>query len=225
MIGSQKKLTKNQQYHLIDNDKLCLFITESIAREADAFLFDQKDQPQTFSDFVKTDTQIEKEKAAHDDRISLAGSKKIGFIRGYAITIYLANIYLEKINQYDEETVQQITKIIQTAPNNKVTEELQKWIAADPRIELAEKCLNPLLNNFFLEVNIGAKGNAPIALCKSNKQDIAIPSSNLSTGTRQFLSTAIPIYKFDTNGTVILFDEPERSLFPDIQRKFGKVLH
>ncbi|GAB4033234.1 AAA family ATPase [Spirosoma jeollabukense] len=205
-------------YAIDDTVKLCLFIKESIAREADAFLFDQKDQPQAFSDFVKTDTQIEKEKAAHDYRIYETGAKKVvslGDMQSLSTWQYL----LREINQYDEETVQQITKIIQTTPKNKVTEELQKWIAADPRIELAEKCLNPILNDFFLEVNIGAKGNAPIALCKSNKQDTAIPSSNLSTGTRQLLSTAIPIYKFDTQDTVILFDEPERSLFPDIQRK------
>ncbi|QIP11216.1 ATP-binding protein [Spirosoma aureum] len=197
--------------------KLCLFIKDSIAREADAFLFDQKEQPQSFSDFVKTDTQIEKEKIAHVERINAAGSKKVvslGDMQSLSTWQYL----LREINQYDEDTVQQITKIIQSTPKNKVTEDLQKWIAADPRIDLAEKCLNPLLKKFFLEVNIGAKGNSPIALCKSNKQDIAIPSSNLSTGTRQLLATAIPIYKFDTEDTVILFDEPERSLFPDIQR-------
>jgi AAA15 family ATPase/GTPase len=198
-----------------DTEKLCLFIKDSIAREADAFLFDQKEQPQTFSDFVKTDTQIEKEKASYDDRINSAGLKKaisLGDMQSLSTWQYL----LKEISHYDETTVQQITTIIQNTPKNKVTEELQRWITADPRIELAEKCLNPILNKFFLEVNIGAKGNAPIALC--TKQGISIDSSYLSTGTRQMLSTAIPLYKFNTKDTVILFDEPERSLFPDIQR-------
>ncbi|QDK77646.1 AAA family ATPase [Spirosoma sp. KCTC 42546] len=211
-----KWLEKNGLVDTINTtNKACLFIKESIAREADAFLFDQKDQPQTFSDFVKTDTQIEKEKVAHDERINAAGSKKVvslGDMQSISTWQYL----LKAINQYDEDTVQQITKIIQSTPKSKVTEELQKWVISDPRIELAEKCLNPILDKFHLEVNVGEKGKAPIAI--HTKKDVKIPSSNLSTGTRQFLATAIPVYKFDTNGTVILFDEPERSLFPDIQR-------
>ena len=31
--------------------------------------------------------------------------------------------------------------------------------------------------------------------------------------------TAIPIFKLDTNNTIILIDEPERSLYPDIQKE------
>lgn len=206
------------QEALRQNNKHCIYIKESIAREADAFLFDQKDQPQTFSDFVKTDTQIEKEKVAHDERINAAGSKKVvslGDMQSLSTWQYL----LREINDYDEATVRQITNIIQNTTKSKVTEELQKWISANPRTELGEKCLNPILNTFFLEVDTEA-GNIPVAL--RTKKGTAIPSSNLSTGTRQVLATAIPIYKFNTKDTVILFDEPERSLFPDIQRELVK---
>lgn len=206
-----------QQYDTLE--KTCLYIKDSIAREADAFLFDQKNQPQTFSDFVKTDIQIEKEKVSREERINEAGLKKyvsLGDMQSLSMWQYL----LKEINTYDEVTVQEITKIVQSTPQSKVTEELQKWIAADPRIELAEKCLNPILDKFFLEVNIGAKGNVPIALC--TKQGVKIDSSYLSTGTRQILATSIPLYKFDTKDTVILFDEPERSLFPDVQRELIK---
>lgn len=208
-------LSPEQGLSLINVEKCGLMIRDSIAREADAFLFDQKDQPQTFSDFIKTDTQIEKEKLTRDERINAAGSKKVvslGDMQSLAIWQYL----LREIGIYDELTVRHITKIVQSTPKEKVTEELQKWIADDPRIELAEKCLNPILNKFFLEVDISAKGNVPIGLC--TRQGVKINSSHLSTGTRQLLATSIPIYQFDTSGTVILFDEPERSLFPDIQR-------
>jgi hypothetical protein len=92
---------------------------------------------------------------------------------------------------------------------------LQKWLEADPRHELAEKCLNPILNKLFLELDTNA-GDIPITLRTTG--GVKIDSSYLSTGTRQMLATAIPLYKFDTKDTVILFDEPERSLFPDIQR-------
>ncbi len=202
------------------NDKFTLFIRDYISREADAFLSDQKGQPQTFSDFVKTDGQVEKEKNARGERIDSASSKKVvslGDMQSLSIWQYL----LQEINQYDEETVQQVTKIIQnTQENFKLTEELQKWIDADPRIKLAKECLNPILSELFLEVDISAKGSIPVTLC--TKQGIKIDNSHLSTGTRQLLTTAIPIYKFDTTDTVILFDEPERSLYPDIQQGLVK---
>ncbi|WP_077923643.1 AAA family ATPase [Spirosoma sp. 209] len=210
----KNEITKTDFYNLFDTDKLCLFIKDSIAREADAFLFDQKEQPLSFSDFVKTDTQIEKEKADYENRIQKAGYQKavsLGDMESLSTWQYL----LKDISQYDEVTVQEITKIVQNTPKKQLSEQLQKWIEANPRIELAEKCLNPILENFFIEVDTDG-GNVPIAL--RTKRGTKINSSHLSTGTRQLLSTAIPLYKFNTKDSVILFDEPERSLFPDIQR-------
>ncbi|MCY7356572.1 MAG: ATP-binding protein, partial [Rudanella sp.] len=95
--------------------------------------------------------------------------------------------------------------------------ELQAWLAKNPRIELAENCLNPILEKFFLELSLAGESKSPISL--RTKAGVQIPNNTLSTGTRQLLATAIPIYKFDTKDTVILFDEPERSLFPDVQRE------
>ncbi|WP_020604823.1 AAA family ATPase [Spirosoma spitsbergense] len=198
--------------------KLCLYIKDSISREANAFLFDQKDHPQTFSDFVKTDIQVEKEKIAYEQRIDEAGSKKaisLGDLQSLSIWQYL----LKEIIEYDETTVTKIKNIVQNTSKNKFQEELQKWLQSDPRHELAEKCLNPILNKFFLELETNA-GNVPITLRTAG--GIKIDSSYLSTGTRQLLATAIPLYKFDTTDTVILFDEPERSLFPDIQQELVK---
>lgn len=214
-------LKKNDLISTIRNTpKLALSIKESIAREADAFLFNQKEHPQSLSSFIKTDSQIEKEKISLDEIINKIGAKKNVSLGGSEALLAPWQYLLREIDNYDEETVQKVTEIIQNTPPNKVPEELQKWVMSDPRIELSEKCVNPILNKFFLEVNIGAKGKAPIAIRQKN--GINIDSSNLSTGTRQLLSTAIPIYKFDTRDTVILFDEPERSLFPDIQRELVK---
>ncbi len=200
------------------NKKLCLYIKDSISREADAFLFDQKDHPQTFSDFVKTDTQVDIEKNARESRINQAGQKKVvslGDMQSISIWQYL----LKEINEYDETTVTSIKNLVQNTPKNKFQEELQKWLEADPRHELAEKCLNPILNKLFLELDTNA-GDIPITLRTTG--GVKIDSSYLSTGTRQMLATAIPLYKFNTTDTVILFDEPERSLFPDIQQELIK---
>ena len=99
--------------------------------------------------------------------------------------------------------------------------ELVRWKknTTNPRNDLAENCLNPLVKHFFLEMDVES---ADVPVVMKTKQGVKIDSKYLSMGTRQLLSTAIPIYKLDTTGTVILFDEPERSLFPDIQRELVK---
>jgi predicted ATP-dependent endonuclease of OLD family len=47
------------------------------------------------------------------------------------------------------------------------------------------------------------------------KENIDI--SKASTGTKQLLFTYLPLLKLNTKGSIILIDEPERSLYPDIQ--------
>ena len=44
-----------------------------------------------------------------------------------------------------------------------------------------------------------------------------IPIKNISTGTKHLLLTALPLYKLKTKESIILIDEPERSLYPDMQ--------
>ncbi|MCY7421442.1 MAG: ATP-binding protein, partial [Chitinophagaceae bacterium] len=45
-----------------------------------------------------------------------------------------------------------------------------------------------------------------------------IPNGLWSTGTKQVVLSAMPLYLLKPKHTVILFDEPERSLYPDVQR-------
>lgn len=46
-----------------------------------------------------------------------------------------------------------------------------------------------------------------------------VPNNLLSTGTKQIILTTLPLYASKPTKTIILFDEPERSLYPDIQTK------
>jgi predicted ATP-dependent endonuclease of OLD family len=200
-------------------DKLCLFIKDSISSEAAAFLTDQNDQPNNFSDYVKTDAQVSQDKFRREMRIEFAGFQRnilLGDMQSITIWQYL----LKDIEDYDYLTVKRVTDIIQNTPKNKLAEKLQEWVESDPRIKLGTECLNPILSQFYLEVDDNDKGKVPISL--RTKKGVSIPGLYLSTGTRQILSTAIPLYKFKTKDTVILFDEPERSLFPDIQRELIK---
>lgn len=206
---------------LTDNRKACLYIKDSISREADAFLFDQKDSAQTFSDFVKTDIQIEKERVEKEARIKKASDKKIISL-GEMSSISVWQYLLRAIDQYNDKSWELLMNLRKQGHSpSRMVSELTNWQAQnkDPKEELAINCLNPLLKSLFLEMDTDV-ADVPIAIRTS--QGVKINSSLLSTGTRQLLATAIPIYKFDTNGTVILFDEPERSLFPDIQRELVK---
>jgi hypothetical protein len=56
----------------------------------------------------------------------------------------------------------------------------------------------------------------PIPFKSKNKDEI-VPVSGLSTGTKGLLLTMFPLNELDTKDSIILLDEPERSLFPDMQ--------
>ncbi|GAB3952549.1 hypothetical protein GCM10028805_34790 [Spirosoma harenae] len=216
-------LTKTQQYKIEDTNKIGIYIKDSIAREADAFLIAQKSDPETFSDYVKTDSQFAAEKTNREELIKNIDRKKtvsLGDLRSLATWEFL----LQQIHQYDNTGRDLINSIVlnrEKITADQLIKRLTYWRdnTPNPRVDLANNCLNPLLDRFFLEMDTESN-EVPIKI-KLKKGEV-IDSSHLSTGTRQLLATAIPIYKFDTKGTVILFDEPERSLFPDIQRELVK---
>ncbi len=106
----------------------------------------------------------------------------------------------------------------------KQTDEYNNWLAQNPSPldNLCDECLDPLLFHMGLKVkrdidessiqNLGF-----ISLQTINGQDV--PIDFWSTGTRQFLQTVIPLFQLKPKNAVILVDEPERSLYPDIQSR------
>lgn len=99
----------------------------------------------------------------------------------------------------------------------KMAKEMDDWKKNNPNPldELARNCLNPILKNLNLEVDV-VDTSTPVPL-KAINSEKAIPVNALSTGTKQLMLNAIPLYKLDTTDSIIMIDEPERSLFPDIQ--------
>jgi predicted ATPase len=96
-------------------------------------------------------------------------------------------------------------------------EEFTKWKIANPnpRAIISEK-LNPILSKFNLKVDGDFTNNGALKITTLQGKNIEIPWG--STGTRQILLSVIPLFFMETTNKIILFDEPERSLFPDIQR-------
>ena len=74
---------------------------------------------------------------------------------------------------------------------------------------------NPILSRLHVEVDL-INTEYAIPIKSVNKEEV-IPISGLSTGTKGLLLSMFPLFELDTTDSMILLDEPERSLFPDMQ--------
>lgn len=117
------------------------------------------------------------------------------------------------------ERLKQLGNMIssETNPEN-ISKILEDWKTQNPNpyTELGEVCLNPILKKLNLELSTALEKNKLISI-KSLTANNSIPTNGFSTGTKQLLLTALPLFKLDTKDAIILMDEPERSLYPDMQ--------
>lgn len=95
-------------------------------------------------------------------------------------------------------------------------------IENNPLKKIANECLDVVLRNFSLRVDTAFSVTENLDnidfIRIVDKDDNPIPNGVLSTGTLQFILSSLPFYLLKPNNTIILFDEPERSLYPDIQK-------
>ncbi len=138
----------------------------------------------------------------------------------------LSNIIFDKISIYNKEYLKETFTFAKTSVKSDgkaAKNKYKKWLKEndDPFKKLANDCLNDVLCHLDLEVNtdidlsnIDNIESIPIRR-KANKDPI--PDYFLSTGAKQIMQTTIPLYFLEPNGSIILFDQPESSLFPDIQ--------
>jgi GTPase SAR1 family protein len=102
------------------------------------------------------------------------------------------------------------------ANQKKLHSEFEKWQIDNPNslVDFAN-IFNPILEKLHLEVDtVETEYSIPI---KNKKNEEIIPFADTSTGTKQLLLTSLPLHSLDTKDSIILFDEPERSLYPDLQ--------
>ncbi len=106
--------------------------------------------------------------------------------------------------------------------NINIKEEIANWRkgSQNPLINLADKCFNPIIENFGLKVetDLPAIQDINVIRTKNTVNNKIVPFEKLSSGTKQIILTALPLYELNTLNSVILVDEPEVSLYPDIQR-------
>ncbi|MEZ4888687.1 MAG: AAA family ATPase [Chitinophagales bacterium] len=98
---------------------------------------------------------------------------------------------------------------------------MEHWRAENPNPlkKLADECLDKLLNKLHLATkteidSVEELNTIQIQLLKEGK---TIPYQDLSTGTKQILYTAFPLYYLLQKDTIVLMDQPENSLYPDMQ--------
>lgn len=126
---------------------------------------------------------------------------------------------LSDILQYRKNFTQKMSELIHKgfiADAKKLSSEFQKWQKNNPNAleSFAEK-LNPILEKLNLEVDlVNTEFSIPI---KNKTNEEIIPIQNTSTGTKGLLLSFLPLFKLDTKDSIILIDEPERSLYPDMQ--------
>jgi predicted ATP-dependent endonuclease of OLD family len=140
------------------------------------------------------------------------------------------NLILSDIQKYQEEELKIRQEISKIAEHSKDIKEIQKAVKKlenwrkknfNPIEDVAKNCLDPLLKNFGLRVktNLEFQTKEDIGFIKiEDLNGNEIPNGLLSTGTKQALLSALPLYFLKPSNALILYDEPERSLFPDIQR-------
>ena len=96
----------------------------------------------------------------------------------------------------------------------------------NPIHELAD-ILNPLLSTFNVKVNKDFEFDSTKTLNILRFETLngtSIPTENVSTGIRAIVLSALIFHHFKPKDALILFDEPEHSLYPDAQIEFVKML-
>jgi hypothetical protein len=126
---------------------------------------------------------------------------------------------LYKILDYRKRFTQLASELINKGAigdPKKLNKEYSKWSETNenPLVSFSNY-FNPVLNKLNLQVDlVNTEYAIPI---KSKVNDEVIPISGLSTGTKGLLLSMFPLLEIDTTDSIILIDEPERSLFPDMQ--------
>lgn len=171
---------------------------------------------------LKFDTPTSTEK-------DIAGKKVIDFSNYNLGDVW--NIVLAEIQKYREKLLvfkQNIANVAQEENVDilKIQKEIKKlesWQKKEknPLASLADDCLDPLLKHFNLKIKKEFEFQKQSDFSFISVEDFegnTIPQNLFSTGTKQVIFSAVPLYLLKPEDALILFDEPERSLYPNIQK-------
>lgn len=128
-------------------------------------------------------------------------------------------VFLKEILEYRKKFNQKMSDLIHKgllANAKKLSSEFDNWQRDNPnKVESFAEKFNPILEKLNLAVDI-VNTEYTIPIINKRTEEI-IPLQQTSTGTKGLLLSFLPLYKLDTVDSIILMDEPERSLYPDMQ--------
>lgn len=176
-------------------------------------------------------TKDQLEKLWHQERERLSKKSVYDFSNQDSVDAW--QVVLSKVREYRDQEIKHRLEIANHSLNKatsqggadqawrKAIEDLKTWkqSQANPLEELGTS-LNPLLNHFQMCIKTDLEYDRAehlrfIQLQSLNGQ--VTPFSGWSTGTKQVVLTAVPLFYLKPHG-IVLMDEPERSLYPDLQR-------
>jgi len=139
------------------------------------------------------------------------------------------HIVLKEIREYRGQELllkEKVSNTLGQTPGNvfklqKAQAELEAWMSnPNPYDKLADQCLDPLLKKLDLlvkrDINLESILNLGFVQLQT-AEGLDVPIEYWSTGTWQIVRTIAPLFVLKPSKAVILMDELERSLYPDIQ--------
>ncbi|MGH1334692.1 MAG: AAA family ATPase [Aureispira sp.] len=106
---------------------------------------------------------------------------------------------------------------------NRYVQELKQWQEENdtPLQDLADEYLDSILKHFNLQVKttIQTITEAENIHLENKTTHQVIPMEHWSSGVENIISRTLPLYTHQFKNAIICVDEPENSLYPDIQRK------
>ncbi len=137
------------------------------------------------------------------------------------------SILKNRIDNYEKEKTKYTKKLFNRMMHDtKYSKEdsiadMRKWEAKNENIlEKIADDINSIIKKFNLELKIDEDTNSYEELIiKDLSNGNIIKYDDVSTGTKNLLSTFIPLKSYNPKDSIILIDEPENSFYPDIQRE------
>ena len=166
---------------------------------------------------------------------TLKNIKKQNFLDRFIVNINESNnswkLLKANIDNFDREKTDHTKKLSKKllSHDNYSKDDFKKdmalWEKKNENIlEKIADDLNSILQKFNLELQIDEDTQSYEELkIKDLSNNTIIEYDELSTGTKNLLSTFIPLKSYKPKDSIILIDEPEMSFYPDIQRQLVEL--
>ncbi len=177
--------------------------------------------PTGVDDFEKTKGIIDNKKSARIWDITTADINSIS-----SLVFQNVDTYVEKHSKVSNEYLDKAKT--DTSRSQEFVQDIIKWEQQNPNPikEIAENFLSEILDKIGLTVETDVKkyyhkdsearkNLENFFILTQQGQHIKLPF--LSTGTKQIIYTSIPLFFLKPKNSIILLDQPEASLYPDIQ--------